>query len=116
MSEKQLVIPKVSRASLLDELVAAGFSPLTRDGYSRLNTTKDTVFLTVEEADETLARTVVTNHDASALDAAEVVARTKRQQVRDTIVAYPDIATPTNAQTVQAVKALCLAVRDLYHG
>jgi hypothetical protein len=65
-------------------------------------------------ADFDRAAGVVAAHDAAGADAAEAQAQARRQQARQAIVGYPDLATPTNAQTVAVVKALCLAVAELY--
>ena len=109
MEPVRYTFPKRANATALrDELLAAGIPVAAVRPFP----TYTDVDLFPEDFDR--AATVVQAHDAAAIDAAEATARTKRQQARAIILAYPDLTTPTNAQTVAAVKALCLAVAALY--
>lgn len=112
--EKRYQFQRPSRAALLDELVAAGFTPLTLAGTTRVETGDTATYVTVAEEDYDKAATVVAAHNAAAVDAAAAQGQARRRQVRQAILAFPDIATPTAAQVTAAVKALCLAVQDLY--
>jgi hypothetical protein len=104
--------PGPSRAALLDELVAAtGRSPL-EFAVGPGDTTTTVRF--PDDLDPARVDAVFAAHNPAALDAAEAQAQTRRRQARQAIVGYPDLAAPTNAQTAAAVKALCLAVAELY--
>jgi hypothetical protein len=95
-------------AALLRELAAAGIAAgavLPATGSTEVD---------LDPADLDRAQVVVAAHDKAAADAADAQDRTRRQQARQAIVGYPDLAAPSNAQTVAVVKALCLAVAELY--
>lgn len=96
-------------AALLDQLIAAGFSP---DTTVEMDATR--CWVTCEPEQYDMVATVVAAHDATAIDAAVAQAQVRRRQARQAILGYPDLAAPTNAQTVAAVKALCLAVAEPY--
>lgn len=99
----------VNAAALLRELAAAGIAAGLVNPTAAGRTEVD-----LDPADLGRAQAVVAAHDKAAADAADAQERARRQQARQAIVGYPDLAAPSNAQTVAVVKALCLAVAELY--
>lgn len=98
----------IRAAGLRDELLAAGIA------VALVNPDATGAYVDLDPADFDRAASVVAAHDPTALDQADAQARQARALVRQTIVAYPGKAGPTAAETVAAVKALCLAVAALY--
>lgn len=103
-----------ARAALLDELIAAGFPKDIVVGMTEEGNPNPRVWVTAKPEDFAKVASIVQAHDATAVDTREAQRRAARRAIRQTILDFPDIATPTNAQTVTAVKALSRAVRDLY--
>ena len=86
---------------LVSELTAAGLAVDGADATGRVQYARD---LTPEE--QATAAAVLAAHDPMKRERDELTARQQAKAYRDGLQAYLDLASPTGAQTVAAVKAI----------
>lgn len=86
---------------LVTELTAAGLTVDGADATGRVQYARD---LTPEE--QATAAAVLAAHDPARRERDELTARQQAKAYRDGLQAYLDLASPTGAQTVAALKAV----------